>query len=120
MTTATSVAVPPRTYSLLSIREVEKRFGARPVLRNISLEVASGEFLTILGESGSGKTTLLRLIRARILNQTFGGAMDTLELDCGGSQSLRARVASPGPLSGEREFEFRASDAIAVRNDDSA
>jgi ABC-type Fe3+/spermidine/putrescine transport system ATPase subunit len=64
MTAATkqTVAVPPRTGSLLSIREVEKRFGARPVLRNISLEVASGEFLTILGESGSGKTTLLRLI----------------------------------------------------------
>ena len=39
-----------------------KRYGKRPVLRGISLEVASGEFLTILGESGSGKTTLLRLI----------------------------------------------------------
>ena len=53
---------PGRTDSLLSIREVVKCFGSRPVLRNISLEVASGEFLTILGESGSGKTTLLRLI----------------------------------------------------------
>ena len=58
--------------------------------------------------------------RARILNQTFGGAMDTLELDCGISQTLRARIASPGPLSGEHEFEFRASDAIAVREEDSA
>jgi spermidine/putrescine transport system ATP-binding protein len=48
--------------SLLSIRQVIKRYGKRPVLRGISLEVASGEFLTILGESGSGKTTLLRLI----------------------------------------------------------
>ena len=32
------------------------------MLRRISLEVAEGEFLTILGESGSGKTTLLRII----------------------------------------------------------
>ncbi len=52
----------PQADSQLSVREVVKRFGTRPVLRNISLEVASGEFLTILGESGSGKTTLLRLI----------------------------------------------------------
>ena len=47
---------------ILSIRQVIKRFGQRPVLRGISLDVAGGEFLTILGESGSGKTTLLRLI----------------------------------------------------------
>ena len=48
--------------SLLRIREIRKRFGAREVLRGISLEVAEGEFLTVLGESGSGKTTLLRLV----------------------------------------------------------
>jgi spermidine/putrescine transport system ATP-binding protein len=47
---------------LLEIRGVAKRFGARDVLKNISLNIASGEFLTLLGESGSGKTTLLRLI----------------------------------------------------------
>src|SRR5580693_8861049 len=47
---------------ILSIRQVIKRFGQRPVLRGVSLDVASGEFLTILGESGSGKTTLLRMI----------------------------------------------------------
>jgi ABC-type Fe3+/spermidine/putrescine transport system ATPase subunit len=48
--------------SLLSIRNVAKSFGKHSVLRDISLEVAPGEFLTILGESGSGKTTLLRII----------------------------------------------------------
>ena len=48
--------------TLLSIRNVAKRFGKNVVLRDISLEVAEGEFLTILGESGSGKTTLLRII----------------------------------------------------------
>ena len=39
-----------------------RAFGRNEVLRNISLEIAEGEFLTILGESGSGKTTLLRII----------------------------------------------------------
>jgi spermidine/putrescine transport system ATP-binding protein len=47
---------------LLEVRDVAKRFGAREVLKHISLQIASGEFLTLLGESGSGKTTLLRLI----------------------------------------------------------
>ena len=47
---------------LLRIRNVAKTFGKNAVLRDISLDVAEGEFLTILGESGSGKTTLLRII----------------------------------------------------------
>jgi spermidine/putrescine ABC transporter ATP-binding subunit len=47
---------------LLTIRNVAKSFGKNLVLRDISLQVAEGEFLTILGESGSGKTTLLRII----------------------------------------------------------
>jgi len=58
--------------------------------------------------------------RARILNQTFGGAMDTLELECGNQQTIRARIATPGPLGGEHEFEFRADDAIAVRDENPA
>src|SRR6202142_4062432 len=62
-----AVAVTDTTQSaakptLLSIRNVAKTFGRNAVLRNISLEIAEGEFLTILGESGSGKTTLLRIV----------------------------------------------------------
>lgn len=48
--------------AFLAIRNVGKRFGSMEVLKNITLNIASGEFLTLLGESGSGKTTLLRLI----------------------------------------------------------
>jgi spermidine/putrescine transport system ATP-binding protein len=48
--------------ALLEVRNLAKSFGAREVLKHISIEIASGEFLTLLGESGSGKTTLLRLI----------------------------------------------------------
>jgi spermidine/putrescine transport system ATP-binding protein len=47
---------------LLSIRNVAKSFARNRVLRDISLQVTEGEFLTVLGESGSGKTTLLRII----------------------------------------------------------
>src|SRR6201998_2048375 len=57
----TSEALAPRP-TLLSIRNVAKTFGRNVVLRDVSLEIAEGEFLTILGESGSGKTTLLRII----------------------------------------------------------
>src|SRR6266705_6508980 len=52
----------PATEPLLSIRNIAKHFGENIVLRDISLDIAEGEFLTILGESGSGKTTLLRVI----------------------------------------------------------
>jgi ABC-type Fe3+/spermidine/putrescine transport system ATPase subunit len=53
--------------------------------------------------------------RGAIRNQSFGGAMDTVEIECAGSVKIRARIANPGPLSGEHEFEFRAHDAVRVR-----
>src|SRR5579862_414775 len=57
-----ATTAPSAAKTLLSIRNIAKTFGRNVVLRNISLEIAEGEFLTILGESGSGKTTLLRII----------------------------------------------------------
>jgi sulfonate transport system ATP-binding protein len=41
---------------------IGKRFGAREVLRDLSLAIAPGEFLAIVGHSGCGKSTLLRLV----------------------------------------------------------
>jgi spermidine/putrescine transport system ATP-binding protein len=46
----------------LEVVHVTKRYGDTPVLRDVSLTVEDGEFMTILGPSGSGKTTILRLI----------------------------------------------------------
>jgi polar amino acid transport system ATP-binding protein len=46
----------------VSLRGVTKSFGATTVLRDLSLDVASGEVVSLIGASGSGKTTLLRCV----------------------------------------------------------
>ena len=47
---------------MLDIAGVAKRFGGREVLRAVSLQVAAGEYVAIVGESGVGKSTLLNVI----------------------------------------------------------
>jgi spermidine/putrescine ABC transporter ATP-binding subunit len=46
----------------VQIRGVSKSYGPVRALRDVSLDVAPGQFLTLLGPSGCGKTTLLRLV----------------------------------------------------------
>jgi len=47
---------------MLDIAGLEKSFGARSVLRSVSLRVGAGEYVAIVGESGVGKSTLLNVI----------------------------------------------------------
>ena len=46
----------------LGIQNVVKSYGAVPVVRNVSIDVADGEFVVLVGPSGCGKSTLLRMI----------------------------------------------------------
>jgi spermidine/putrescine transport system ATP-binding protein len=47
---------------IVELRRLSKRFGGLVAVDAVSLEIAAGEFLTLLGASGSGKTTTLRMI----------------------------------------------------------
>ncbi len=59
----------------ISFEDVSKRYNetARPALDRVSLEVAQGEFIAIVGQSGSGKSTLLSMINR--LTDPSGGVV---------------------------------------------
>ena len=74
--------------SILSLTNVSKAYGDKPVLRNLTMDVKEGEFLAILGFSGSGKTTLINLMAGLILP------------DRGDVAFMGAPVTGPGPERG--------------------
>ena len=63
-------SAPPADISLTGLR---KEFGDVVAVDNVDLEIAQGEFFTMLGPSGSGKTTTLRLIAG--FEQPDGGSV---------------------------------------------
>ena len=71
---------------LVRIHDVHKAFGSVKVLRGMSLAVASGQAVCVIGPSGSGKSTLLRCINGLIpvdRGEVFVGehAVHTLKSD---------------------------------------
>jgi putative ABC transport system ATP-binding protein len=84
---------------MLQIRGISKSFGgarSREVLREISLEVARGEYIAIVGESGVGKSTLLNLVAGLELPDRGTIALDGTELtaldDAGRTLVRRDRI----------------------------
>lgn len=63
----------------LSLRGVDKLFGANHVLKSIDLDVPAGQFVAIVGKSGCGKSTLLRLLVG--LDEPTGGEISFHDRD---------------------------------------
>ena len=81
--------------NLVEIRDLHFAYGARPVLRGVTLDIPRGKVVAILGTSGSGKTTLLQLMGgslrpARGDVTIFGQKVH--ELDREGLYALRRRM----------------------------
>ena len=55
---------------IIRFEHVSKSFGDQAVLRDLSLDIRPGEFLTIIGRSGCGKTTALRLVNGLLTPDT--------------------------------------------------
>lgn len=64
---------------MLSLRHLRRRFGSVEVLRDLSLEVAAGEWCCLVGPSGCGKTTTLRLVAGLEQPDEGGIALDGRE-----------------------------------------
>jgi heme exporter protein A len=52
----------PQAEPAVTVQDVSRRFGHRWVLRQVSLQVAPGEAVLLVGGNGAGKTTLLRVV----------------------------------------------------------
>ncbi len=66
---------------LMRIRDLNKRFGPRHILRGIDLDIYKGETLVILGGSGSGKTTLIRHLMGFLVSDVGSVTVGDLDLN---------------------------------------
>ena len=103
MTTATQLecASSDCASSLLSVEVTVRYPGKAPVLRDLSLEICSGEVLGLIGQSGSGKSTLALAIlgllgrqRATVEGKVIFQGADLLSMRERDLRSLRGRTLS--------------------------
>lgn len=80
--------------SLITLTDLHKSYGTHEVLKGISLTIAAGEVIALIGKSGSGKSTLLRCING--LEQFQKGGIDVTGLPVltspAGLRALRQKV----------------------------
>lgn len=81
MAQAATTAPSGKNEVAVSMRNINKWYGHMHVLRDVNLEVATGERVVVCGPSGSGKSTLIRCINSLEEHQEGRIVVDGIELD---------------------------------------
>jgi len=92
--------------SLILIEKLSVKYGSNTVLREVDLEISSGEIVTIVGPNGSGKTSLLKAIIGAV-QPADGEVKLKPKLKIGNATWYNVRIAA---------FSDRFSDGVIVPN----
>ena len=94
--------------------DIHKSFGNLEVLRGVSMEVASGEMVAIVGASGAGKTTLLQIVGT--LLQPDGGSVRIAGVDVGSLDDKRLSVFRNRHIGFVFQFHHLLPEFTALEN----
>ncbi len=86
--TTTSPATPDKNATMVRMQGINKWYGSYHALRDIDLQVASGERIVICGPSGSGKSTLVRTVN--LLEPFQQGHLHVCGVEVGANEITRA------------------------------
>src|SRR5436190_17644697 len=99
---------------MLALRVIEKRFGDHRALADVTLEVAAGEAVLLVGRNGAGKTTLLRIATGFLDADTGDVTIDGIPLSKSRTAAQRKlgylpeHAPAPVELTVRAHLEFRA------------
>ncbi|HLL68945.1 MAG TPA: sugar ABC transporter ATP-binding protein [Micromonosporaceae bacterium] len=94
---------------VLQCFDVRKRFGATEALRGVSLDVAAGEVVALVGENGAGKSTLVRCISGELAPDAGEVRINGTLLD----QSTPGRAARLGVAVVHQELSYVGPTSVA-------
>lgn len=90
---------------MLTVQQLDAGYGEALVLRDVTLAIAAGDFLGVLGPNGCGKTTLLRVLRGTLRPRSGHVQLDGRELRAIEPRTLARRMAYlPQDLAIELDF----------------
>jgi len=84
--------MPAQTGPSIALQGVSKSFGAIRALDSVSLEIAAGSFVALVGQSGSGKSTLLKTINRLVEPDSGAVAIDGADVRAGPAHLVRRHI----------------------------